>query len=148
MSHDFADADPAADPIVAMRERPLVLDIGGEGRHPAAWNLNPSPVRTIGPRRGDPIPRRLAGRADAIPLPSRSVDLVLVERTPLNREALQEIARVIVPGGQIILRHAIPTRFDPHQLAKSLLPGPHHSQEITLFGRRLQETLWGGSCQF
>jgi hypothetical protein len=55
------------------------LDIGGEGRHAEAWNLNPSPVKTLGPEKGLPIPRRIAGRANAIPLPDHSVDRIIVE---------------------------------------------------------------------
>ena len=34
----------------------FILDIGGEGRHPDAWNLNPRKTKTLGPDRGLPIP--------------------------------------------------------------------------------------------
>lgn len=50
----------------------LLLDIGGEGSHSEAWNLNPSCVRTLGPRRGLPIPKLILGRAKTIPFPNQS----------------------------------------------------------------------------
>lgn len=119
---------------------PLVLDIGGEGRHPGAWNLNPSPVRTLAPGRGQPIPRHLAGRADAIPLPDRSVDKVIVERCPLSATALREIARVVRRPGTIVLRHAVPPGTDPHAAARGILPGQAADRLIWLGRRQLQET--------
>ena len=65
------------------------LDIGGEGRYADAWNLNPSAVKTIGPNRGQMIPRRIPGRADVIPLPDHSVDQVIMERTPPQKSHSQ-----------------------------------------------------------
>jgi hypothetical protein len=65
-------------------ETPFILDIGGEGRHPTAWNLNPRATKTLGPDRGEPIPRLIRGRGESIPLPDRSVDVVIVEQTPLQ----------------------------------------------------------------
>jgi N-acyl-D-amino-acid deacylase len=102
---------------------PLVVDIGGEGRHPEAWNVNPSPVKTLGPGRGEPIPRLLAGRAESLPLEDQGVDVVIVEKTPLRKAALLEIARVIAPGGKVILRHVPLPDMDCHALAKTMLPG-------------------------
>ena len=95
----------------------FALDVGGEGRHARAWNLNPSRVKTIGADRGDPIPRLILGRAESIPLPARSVDLIIVERTPLRTESLYELHRIISQGGKIVLRHAVPPTFDPHGFA-------------------------------
>ena len=118
----------------------LQLDIGGEGRNERAWNLNPSPCRTVGPNRGRPIPRRIPGRAEAIPLPDHSVDLVIVERTPLRKAALYEIARVIARSGSIILRHSIPPNFDPHALAKAILPGRVSEKRIRRGNLTLLET--------
>ena len=118
----------------------VVLDIGGEGRHPQAWNLNPSCVKTFGKDRGKPIPRHICGRADAIPFPDRSVDRIIVERTPLRVSAFKEIARTIAPNGTIILRHArIPGR-DPHTLAQRLLPGRISQRMIRLGNQVVQET--------
>jgi len=118
----------------------MTLDIGGEGRHPLAWNLNPSPVKTLGPDRGAPIPRHIAGRADRIPLESGSVDRVIVERTPLRRAALTEIARVVSPTGTITLRHAIPPGIDPHATARAILPGRATTRRILHVGRLVMET--------
>ena len=84
---------------------PIVLDIGGEGKHPEAWNLNPSRIKTFGPDAGEPIPRLICGRADAIPFPEASVARILVERTPLRDSAIFEMLRVIQPRGAIVLRH-------------------------------------------
>src|SRR5688500_1469436 len=96
----------------------MVLDIGGEGRHPRAWNLNPSRVKTLGRHRGAPIPRLILGRADAIPLADGSVDRVYVERTPLRDAALREIARIIRPGGVVTLRHVVIPGRDRHGRAR------------------------------
>ena len=86
------------------------LGIGGEGRHEHAGNLNPSPTKTLSPSRGELIPRHIPGRAEAIPLPDQSVDRVIVERTPLKKTSLKEIARIVHVHGTIILRHATPPR--------------------------------------
>jgi ubiquinone/menaquinone biosynthesis C-methylase UbiE len=119
---------------------PLLLDIGGEGRYAKAWNLNPSRVKTIGPQRGAPIERHIAGRAEEIPLPDGSVRWILVERTPLREAALREIARVIMPGGLIVLRHAASPTFDRHQTARGILPGRVRERVICLRGQSVQET--------
>lgn len=118
----------------------MFLDVGGEGRYPEAWNLNPSAVKTLGPNRGQPIQRRIAGRAEAIPLPDNSVLKVIVERTPLRAASLHEIARVIANGGIIILRHARHPYYDPHLLARELFPGTALTRICCLGGQELQET--------
>jgi ubiquinone/menaquinone biosynthesis C-methylase UbiE len=118
----------------------VVLDIGGEGRHPEAWNLNPSHVKTLGKNRGKPIPQHISGRADDIPLPDSSVDRIIVERTPLRVAALQEIARIIAPKGTIILRHVPLPNGDPHAFAKRILFGRISQRIIHLGGQVVQET--------
>ncbi|MEM9656858.1 MAG: hypothetical protein AAF961_00720, partial [Planctomycetota bacterium] len=118
----------------------FVLDIGGEGRHEEAWNLNPRALRTIGPRRGEPIARRIAGRAGAIPLADESVDRIVMERTPLTRAALVEMARVAKAQGTITLRHATSPSFDPHRLARQILPGWKSERSVQIGRQVLQET--------
>lgn len=120
----------------------FTLDIGGEGRHQAAWNLNPSPVKTKGADRGRPIPRLILGRAELIPLPDKSVDRLIVERTPLRRRALEEIRRVITPTGLVILRHAVPPDIDPHRLAIQVLAGRAQQRMVQIDGQRVQETVF------
>ena len=124
----------------------FVLDVGGEGRYAEAWNLNPSAVKTFGPDRGPPIPRLIVGRAERIPLPDNSVNLIISERTPLRREAFSEINRVISTEGRVILRHALPPGFDPHREAYGLLSGQMRRRTIVTPGNRLQETVFGNSC--
>ena len=119
---------------------PLTLDIGGEGRHVDAWNVNPSPVKTLGQGKGETIPRHILGRAEAIPVSDHSVDRIIVERTPLRKLALHEIERVVASGGLIILRHAAPEGMDPHALASTILPGHVTKRRIRINGRELQET--------
>lgn len=120
---------------------PFILDIGGEGRHPAAWNLNPRALKTIGPCRGEPIPRLIYGRGECIPLPCRSVDLVIVERTPLRSETLYEIRRVAKTGALVILRHAPVTWFDPHRIVPDLLPGRANRTLARIEDQILLETM-------
>jgi hypothetical protein len=103
--------------------RPFVVDVGGEGRHELASNINFSHFQTIGRDTGRPIPRWLGGRADNIPLPRGVVNWLIVERTPLSKAALREFARVIAPTGRITLRHAPLPWKDRHALAKAMLPG-------------------------
>ena len=101
----------------------FVLDVGGEGRTAGAWNLNPSPFRTFGPQRGAPIPRLIVGRGEAIPLADATVDLLIVERTPLRPATLRELLRVARPTGTIVLRHVETPGGDPHRVALAFLPG-------------------------
>jgi hypothetical protein len=119
----------------------MILDIGGEGRYPEAWNLNPKSRKTLGQQRGKPIPRLIQGRGECIPLPNRTVDVVIVERTPLRLATLSEMLRVARPSARIILRHACAHRRDPHQLAVQVLTGAVE-QRITMIGRQtVQETV-------
>jgi ubiquinone/menaquinone biosynthesis C-methylase UbiE len=118
----------------------ITLDVGGEGRHAEAWNLNPSSVKTLGPDRGQPIPRYIPGRAERIPFPEHSVTRIIVERTPLREAALHEIVRVLAPGGVVVLRHPAPPNFDPHRMAKAILPGRVTERSIRINERKLQET--------
>lgn len=120
---------------------PFVIDVGGEGRHEEAWNVNPSRVRTFGPFRGQPIPRLILGRSDAIPLPNHCVDKIIVERTPLLQIAVFELQRIARPRALIILRHARPFGTDPHQLARKILLGECVTGECKTASRRYQETI-------
>lgn len=119
----------------------LIVDIGGEGRHRRAWNVNPSPIKTLGPERGQPIPRHIAGRADSIPLASGAADTIIVERTPLLRRACREILRVARPGAHIILRHARLPWSDPHALACAMIPGQVIQRRRRLGRQEVQETI-------
>ena len=118
-----------------------LLDIGGEGRHADAWNLNPSAVKTFGAERGQPIPRHLSGRADQIPLPDRSVRQIIMERTPLLTAGLREIARVITADGRVTLRHRVVAGRDPHAPAVRLLGGQSCQRTYYLGPHELQETV-------
>jgi hypothetical protein len=126
-----------------MCDSPTVLDIGGEGRHPDAWNLNPRRHKTFGPERGQLIPRWIEGRGERIPLPDRSVEVLIVERTPLLPATLAEIARVTSPTALIILRHVRAHHLDPHRLAVQVLKGTIARGTITIGSHTLQETVIG-----
>ena len=124
------------------RQLKLMLDIGGEGRYDEAWNLNPSSFKTRGPNRGAPIPRLIRGRAEAIPLADNSVDVIVVERTPLSPAALFEIKRVIFADAIIVLRHAMPPICDPHRRAYEVLPGRIRRRQIFVCGQWVQESVF------
>ena len=115
-----------------LRGKPLVLDIGGEGRHADAWNLNPRTRRSFGPQQGELIPQLICGRGDAIPLPDGSVDVLIVERTPLRLAMLREMLRVARPSAMVVLRHVVGPLGDPHRVAIRMLKGPrrHHTAQI------------------
>lgn len=117
-----------------------LLDVGGEGRHQGAWNLNPRSRKTLGPEVGQLIPKRIAGRCEAIPLPDGSVGQVIVERTPLSDQSLKEIARVAVPAAHVILRHSRPPWSDPHQRAAREWGPPIRQEFRRLAGQIVQES--------
>ena len=127
--------------VRAMCDSPTILDIGGEGRHPEAWNLNPRRHKTFGPERGELIPRWIEGRGERIPLPDGSVEVLIVERTPLVPATLAEIARVASPTARIILRHVPAHHLDPHRLAVKALQGTIERGTITIGSHALQETV-------
>jgi hypothetical protein len=120
---------------------PFVIDIGGEGRHPEAWNVNPRRCKTCGIDRGEPIPRWIQGRADAVPVGDHVVDFVVVERCPLSRRSLLEISRIAKPGGVVVLRHARAFGRDPHRVAKSVLRGRLIERECRIGHSRCQELI-------
>jgi hypothetical protein len=124
-----------------MCDSPTVLDIGGEGRHADAWNLNPRRYKTFGPQRGELIPRWIEGRGERIPLPDGSVEVLIVERTPLVPATLAEIARVASARARIILRHVPVHHLDPHRLALQVLKGTIKRGTITIGSHTLQETV-------
>jgi len=118
----------------------FVLDVGGEGRNTAAWNLNPSRVRAFGPQRGELIPRLIQGRGESIPLADGTVDVLIVERTPLRPATLAEIARVARSTATIVLRHAVTPGGDPHRLALEFLQGEVTRGWFEVGSHRLRET--------
>jgi hypothetical protein len=122
-------------------EAPFVLDIGGEGRTPDAWNLNPRSVRTFGSERGTPIPRLILARGEAIPLPDDCVDVLIAERTPLRRATLNEILRVARPSATVMLRHVVTPAGDPHRFALQVLRGVSRRSFTYIGAHRVQETV-------
>ena len=122
-------------------EGPMILDIGGEGRHPEAWNINPRSRKSLGQQRGEVIPRLIQGRSESIPLPDGCVQVLIVERTPLRQATLSEMLRVASPSARIILRHANAHRRDPHQLAVQTLKGAVEQCTVMIGRQLLQETI-------
>jgi len=116
-----------------------LLDIGGEGRYKFAINLNPSALKTLGPNKGDQIPNRIEGRAETIPLPNDSVEVIIMERTPLRDTAVEELVRVLAPGGTIILRHHFDGICNPHDRAMKRIVGVCRIEQIILNGQPLQQ---------
>lgn len=119
----------------------MVLDIGGEGRHPEAWNLNPRLHKTLGQQRGALIPRLIQGRGECIPLHDGTVDVLIVERTPLRAATLAEILRVARPSATIILRHAVAHQRDPHLHAVRVLKGIVKQRAAMIDRLPVQETI-------
>ena len=118
----------------------ITLDIGGEGRHPEAWNINPCRVKTFGPERGAPIARLILARAERLPFATGSVDRVIVERTPLGDAAIREIARVIRPGGEVLLRHVPLPTSDRHHRAQQILAAPFTQTRAYIGGQEVLQT--------
>jgi len=116
-----------------------LLDIGGEGRYESAINLNPRALKTLGPNKGSPIPNRIEGRAEAIPLPNDSAAVIVMERTPLRDVAIDELFRVIAPGGTIVLRHHADGICNPHDRVMKRIDGVYLVEQIILDGQLLQQ---------
>lgn len=116
-----------------------LLDVGGEGRYATAINLNPRAEKTLGPDKGEPIPNRIDGRAEDIPLPDRSVQAIVVERTPLRDDAIGEIARVATDDATLVFRHAVDQHSDPHGRVKQRIDGKVDVETVTLDGQVVQQ---------
>ncbi|MGK5684415.1 class I SAM-dependent methyltransferase [Actinoplanes sp. URMC 104] len=117
-------------------QRPLaVLDLGsGAGRFTPAlagefggpvWGVEPSDrLRAAAP--AHPGVTYLAGSATGIPLPDRSCDLVLLflvlHHVRDHAAAAAEIARVLRPGGRVLVRSLFPDRM-PELPWYSYFPG-------------------------
>jgi len=119
----------------------MILDIGGEGRHPEAWNLNLRSRKSLGKQRGELIPRLIQGRSESIPLPDGCVQVLIVERTPLRLATLLEMSRVASPSARIILRHANAHQRDPHKLAVQTLQGGTEQRVVMIDRQLVQETI-------
>lgn len=115
------------------------LDVGGEGRYATAMNLNPSAEKTLGPDKGQPIPNRIDGRAEDIPLPDSSVKAIIVERTPLRNEAIDELARVATDDATLVFRHPVDGHSDPHARVVKQIKGEVEIDQLEFDGQMVQQ---------
>ncbi len=116
-----------------------LLDVGGEGRYATAMNLNPHGEKTLGPDKGGAIPNRIDGRVENIPLPDRSVQAIVMEKTPLRNEAIDEIARVATDDATLVFRHSVDQHSDPHGRVLERISGIAETTPVTLDGQPVQE---------
>lgn len=123
------------------RRKIALLDVGGEGRYATAINLNPRADKTLGPSKGEPIPNRIDGRAEEIPLPDHSVEVIVVERTPLRNEAIREIARVATDDATLVFRHCVDQHSDPHRRVVQQIAGNVNIEIVTLDGQIVQQLM-------
>ncbi|HUF46348.1 MAG TPA: class I SAM-dependent methyltransferase [Vicinamibacterales bacterium] len=107
--------------LAGLAREGLLLDVGCGSGQTMSWFLDARPGwRAVGldlsidglrAARASGVPRVLRGSALELPLPSASVDLVIsldvLQHLPLDggdRRALTEMARVLKPGGHVLLR--------------------------------------------
>lgn len=90
----------------------LHLDIGGEGRYPLAYNINP--FSSTGAN-GAAFPRVIRSLGEQLPIRSGSVHRITVENTPLRPGIEHEIIRVLAPGGIVELDHPADYAAEAHQ---------------------------------
>jgi hypothetical protein len=113
----------------ARKRGALILDVGGEGAHKGAVNVNPGTLTSTTGKPGRLIPNRVEGVTEKIPFPSGSAAVVIVENAPIRPGAAAELARVVGKGGTIKLTH-------PSDYAKQA-----HAQVVEATrGRALTET--------
>jgi RHS repeat-associated protein len=97
------------------------IDIGGEGAHVEAINLNPSTVTST--QGANLIPRRVPGVGERLPFSSRTADVITLEGAPLRPGAAEEIGRVIRPGGEVTLVNPSDYAAAAHQRVADVLRG-------------------------
>ncbi len=127
--------------MTAKTETIALLDVGGEGRYATAMNLNPSPTKTLGPDKGEPIPNRIEGRAENIPLADNTVQTIVVERTPLRNEAIEEILRCASEDATLIFRFASDQHACPSQRIRQRIAGKMRHSDIELAGQTLSQLI-------
>jgi hypothetical protein len=101
------------------------LDVGGEGRHHYAINVNPGNLTSTTGVPGRPIPRLVNGHVEKIPFASGTADGLLVESAPLRPGAAAEIARVLKPGASVRLVHPVDYGRTHHASVITALGGKH-----------------------
>ena len=105
----------------------VTVDIGGEGRHPSAINLNINVLQTI--NEPTPTPNVILGSAFSLPFDDQSIDHLVVESAPFNPE---EIARVLRPAGTVRVFHPAEMEQRHARLAEAV--GGQVSTRRTKFG--------------
>ena len=108
----------------------LVIDVGGEGRLPHALNLNPGRLTSTTGKPGRPIPRLVQGAGEQMPFPAQVADEIRLENAPLRRGAAGELARVIKPGGRIVLRHPEGYAAEQHGEVIRRVGGTHQQRTV------------------
>jgi hypothetical protein len=97
------------------------IDVGGEGAHEAAINLNLATDGGLGP-----IPRLVLGMAQAMPMATRSIDLTTVENIPVHHAGIiEEVARTIRTSGEVRLVNPadFPQAMQAHEALAKMLGG-------------------------
>ncbi len=87
----------------APQRGPVHLDIGGEGRHPGAINVNPNTTTSTTGTAGRPIPNLVQATGERLPFGNQVADIITIENTPISQATASQVARVIKPGGEIRL---------------------------------------------
>ena len=101
---------------------PVVIDIGGEGRYPNAINVNPATNGSYPPYEGK-IPNRVDSFGEKLPFPDNSVDGIVIESGPINPDVIQEVVRVLKPGGSVRLVTPLPEAEKLHESVIEALGG-------------------------
>jgi SAM-dependent methyltransferase len=111
------------------------IDVGGEGRFSTAYNLNPRTTTTTTGIPGQPIPNLVLGVGERMPFPDHSANLITIENAPIRPRAASELARVIKPGGTILLWHPTPYAQVTHSSVAFAAGGVW--RQVTLNGETL-----------
>ena len=101
------------------------IDLFGEGRYPGAINIGDTPRKTTTGVSGSRVPnliyRHFSNKDPHVPIADHVADLVTSENGPVRMPGLaEEIARIIAPGGIIILYNPISEERYHDDVAKAV----------------------------
>lgn len=125
---DLPEIQSAITEALQAGENSTLIDVGGEGRYANAINLNKGSLTTTTGVPGQPIPNLVNGLGQAMPFQSGVAGTIIAENTYLGGNVPAEMARVIQPGGSVILLSPAEYALAAHQAVIDAVGGTSSQQ--------------------